>query len=394
MKGKNRLLFITLLFLAAGAGLFAAVPIQRASLGNLSAGNARLNLLAAAEAYLGTPYRYGGLDSRGLDCSGLVYMSFMDSLKIAVPRTAGGLYSWAEKIPTADMRPGDLVFFITTGPGVSHVGIYVGSGQFIHAPSEGARTGVTYSRLEESYWKRTFAGAGRALPWDDTSVFLDEQSGQVTAANVTVTQGAAAPGANSPGASTPAARVPVTPVPGSGVSGTAAAAINRQPWTQSKGFMAGIGLNASLGGFVDGTVFRGIGLQARLGYKGLFNTSLQAAVEMRPEWDRFLGIYRLPITLSLGNDTFQIFAGPAITIGEPTVDMDNQRAYYSAFSWLGEVGVSTAFKPIEIFGGGLSFFAELAWQPYFSKEKFHLGADLAANLRTSVGCRYSWLAGK
>ena len=133
---------------------------------NLSAANARLMLILAAEKYLGTPYVYGGIDSRGLDCSGLIYASFKDSLNITVPRTADGLYSWTIRIPNEEMKPGDLVFFITSGPGISHVGIFAGDGYFIHAPSDGPNTGVIYSRLTESYWNRTFAGAGRAIPWE------------------------------------------------------------------------------------------------------------------------------------------------------------------------------------------------------------------------------------
>ena len=145
---------------------YPAPPVQKTSLGAISANQARLMLILAAEKYIGTPYRYGGLDSAGLDCSGLIYASFRDALNIAVPRMASGLYDWTERITVNEMKPGDLVFFITSGAGISHVGIFAGDGYFIHAPSDGPKTGVMYSRLEESYWRRTFAGAGRALPWD------------------------------------------------------------------------------------------------------------------------------------------------------------------------------------------------------------------------------------
>ena len=141
-----------------------AVPIE---LAEISAAKARIGLIVAAEAYLGAPYRYGGIDSRGFDCSGLVYRSFMDSLKVSVPRSSNLIYTWTDKISTSEMKPGDLVFFITSGPGISHVGIYVGDRQFIHAPSRGYATGVLYSSLDEAYWRKTFAGAGRALPWDE-----------------------------------------------------------------------------------------------------------------------------------------------------------------------------------------------------------------------------------
>ena len=156
---------IAILFLVVGSShLLAAPPIE---LGEITASKARVGLIGAAEAYLGAPYRFGGIDSRGFDCSGLVYRSFMDSLKVAVPRSSNLLHTWADKISPDQMRPGDLVFFITSGPGISHVGIYVGDRQFIHAPSRGFATGVMYSCLDEAYWRKTFAGAGRALPWDE-----------------------------------------------------------------------------------------------------------------------------------------------------------------------------------------------------------------------------------
>jgi probable lipoprotein NlpC len=95
-----------------------------------------------------------------------VYLSFKEALNYSVPRSADSIFAWAEKIDTAGLQPGDLVFFVTVGSKVSHVGIYTGEGRFIHSASEGPQTGVIYSYLDESYWKRTFKGAGRALPWD------------------------------------------------------------------------------------------------------------------------------------------------------------------------------------------------------------------------------------
>ena len=164
-SSRSFFILIINLFLFSG-NLFPEIPIQEGNL-NVSATNARLELINAAESYLGTPYRYGGVDSQGLDCSGLVYISFRKAFDIVVPRSSGTLYTWTEKIPTGELQPGDLVFFITTAQIISHVGIYTGEGSFIHAPSRGNQTGVTYSSLEEEYWKRTYAGAGRALPWDE-----------------------------------------------------------------------------------------------------------------------------------------------------------------------------------------------------------------------------------
>ena len=153
-------------FILLSSIAFAEVPIDNKLLKGASAAEARLLLLETANSYLGTPYRYAGLNRKGLDCSGLVYVSFKEGLGHETPRSAGAIYAWTEKITTAELRPGDLVFFITTGPGISHVGIYMGEGMFIHSASQGPRTGVMYSYLDESYWKRTYKGAGRALPLD------------------------------------------------------------------------------------------------------------------------------------------------------------------------------------------------------------------------------------
>jgi probable lipoprotein NlpC len=126
-------------------------------------GDARAQLIRAAQRYRGVPYRYGGMDRRGLDCSGLVFLSFRDSLRVEVPRRAEDLYHWTERLGKDQIQPGDLVFFQQNGR-VFHVGIYIGEGWFFHSASNGPKTGVMYSRLDESFWFRNYAGAGRALP--------------------------------------------------------------------------------------------------------------------------------------------------------------------------------------------------------------------------------------
>jgi len=127
--------------------------------------NARCEVLSAAMKYEKTPYRYGGLTRKGLDCSGFIYVSFKDALGVSLPRTTTALYSWVEKIPDEKMQPGDLLFFKTNNTGrISHAGIYLGNGWFIHSASAGLQTGVILSSLGERYWSSTYAGAGRAFP--------------------------------------------------------------------------------------------------------------------------------------------------------------------------------------------------------------------------------------
>jgi len=126
---------------------------------------ARFRVITDAAKYLRVPYRSGGTSRAGFDCSGLVFRSFHDALGVSLPRTSDDLYSWSEKISLEEILPGDLVFFRTTSRGnISHVGIYTGEGNFIHSASQGPQTGVINSNLNESYYSRTFAGAGRAIP--------------------------------------------------------------------------------------------------------------------------------------------------------------------------------------------------------------------------------------
>ena len=158
------LTFWLLAFLFFSKEVFALEPIQERNLMGITAAEARNKLIATAESLLGTPYRHGGLDRRGLDCSGFVYLCFKEAFDVTIPRTSESIYLWTTKLNTAELQPGDLVFFAARGARISHVGIYAGEGRFIHSASEGPYTGVIFSRLSETYWRRTYSGAGRALP--------------------------------------------------------------------------------------------------------------------------------------------------------------------------------------------------------------------------------------
>lgn len=135
-----------LLALAGGCGL-----------GNTS----RLGAAAAKEArrYLGVPYRLGGIDPRGFDCSGLVYYVY-HRLGLELPRSAAQQATVGRKIRRSNLRAGDLVFFATgSGREVTHVGIYLGGRRFIHAPGQGKT--VIISKLDSEYYSRTYHSARR-----------------------------------------------------------------------------------------------------------------------------------------------------------------------------------------------------------------------------------------
>ena len=106
---------------------------------------------------VGTPYRFGGAGPRGFDCSGLVYFAY-GNVGIPVPRTAAAQRRAARPIQPRAVQPGDLVFFDTRWQ-QGHVGIYVGDGRFVHAPSSGKR--VTVARLDQGFFAGRLTHAGR-----------------------------------------------------------------------------------------------------------------------------------------------------------------------------------------------------------------------------------------
>lgn len=119
----------------------------------------RQSVLNYAAQFLGVPYVYGGSTPSGFDCSGFTSYVFKNTVG-SIPRVAQAQYDATTRVSRDDLLPGDLVFFGSSTSSISHVGIYVGSNQFIHAPSTGDV--VKYSSLTGSYATR-YQGAGRVI---------------------------------------------------------------------------------------------------------------------------------------------------------------------------------------------------------------------------------------
>ena len=119
-------------------------------------------VLMRAISLVGTPYRYGGnTPEGGFDCSGLVNYVYRDMLDLTLPRTSRALAAYqGPRIEPQQLATADLVFF-GSGGNVTHVGIYVGEGRFVHAPSTGGT--VRLDHLDGSYWRRHYSGAKRIL---------------------------------------------------------------------------------------------------------------------------------------------------------------------------------------------------------------------------------------
>jgi peptidoglycan DL-endopeptidase LytE len=118
------------------------------------------HLRQTALGYLGVPYRWGGTTMAGLDCSGLVQLVYSPYLA-NMPRTSYEQWTLGAAVDRADLEAGDLVFFNTDGSGASHVGIYIGDGEFVHSASSARR--VVIDRLDSPYYVAHYMGARRVL---------------------------------------------------------------------------------------------------------------------------------------------------------------------------------------------------------------------------------------
>ncbi|MDX1609508.1 MAG: C40 family peptidase [Halofilum sp. (in: g-proteobacteria)] len=143
--------------------LLAAVLLLGACAGMPDAGShARDPALPAeaariAQSMQGQPYRWGGEDPDGFDCSGLVHYAYQQA-GVRVPRTARQQYEAVRPLYVDQLVPGDLVFFTMPGKFLSHVGIYIGDRRFVHALNP--RNPVMVSNIDDDYWQRRLVRAG------------------------------------------------------------------------------------------------------------------------------------------------------------------------------------------------------------------------------------------
>lgn len=155
-RHATSLTLLILILLLSGCASTDKSPLTT----NLPAGNTRA--VTDALQLRGYPYVYGGESPQeGFDCSGLVVYVYQQQ-GIKLPRTARSLAQQLPAVQPEQRQPGDLLFFHTDKP-YSHVGIYIGNNDFIHAPS--SRTGqVMMSNLQQPYWRQRFIGVRRPTP--------------------------------------------------------------------------------------------------------------------------------------------------------------------------------------------------------------------------------------
>jgi cell wall-associated NlpC family hydrolase len=135
-------------------------PHQSASKSKKQSTNLKIKMGRILQEYLGRPYRGRSKTDPGLDCSLFTSEVYKKYNKTQLPRTAANQYKTGQPIETHKLKFGDLVFFITDGKKVSHVGIYVDHNEFMHASSS---NGVIISSLKNKYWSKRYLGARRVV---------------------------------------------------------------------------------------------------------------------------------------------------------------------------------------------------------------------------------------
>jgi cell wall-associated NlpC family hydrolase len=154
------------LLVVAGCG-----TVPRASEAQEDGGAA---IVRVADQLIGSPYHFGGADLEGFDCSGLAVYAH-ERIGLEIPRTAEEQKRAARPVPLDSLSPGDLVFFRIGARRVNHVGIYVGSGRFIHAPRSGGV--VSYGDLTDRYYRRHLVSAGRFWGGEAAQTYVSSPQG-------------------------------------------------------------------------------------------------------------------------------------------------------------------------------------------------------------------------
>ena len=171
---KTPIFLIVLFFMTI---LIPQVCAQGESVSPEEAAARRTKFVDYAKQCIGKPYARGAIGPNAFDCSGLVFTCSRESIGVQLPRQTKAIYAFCTIIDESEREIGDLVFFKTTGDDtVSHVGIYVGNAQFIHAASDGQNTGVILSSLRENYWKSHYFQTGRFLPASGLERMVDPKS--------------------------------------------------------------------------------------------------------------------------------------------------------------------------------------------------------------------------
>ncbi len=343
MKNFSHPLLVCLAF-------FLFITVQSSFAANISIENpekARNELISYSKQFIGVPYVYGGVTSKGMDCSGFIYTSVLGSVQLQVPRTVSDLYGFVRIIPDSQKEPGDILFFKTLGSKISHAAIYIGNNQFIHSASDGPNTGVIVSSLSQTYWNTAYAGVGQILP--PTQTFSSQNtSNTITGENSNLGQ------SNS-------------------------IAINLT-FDISTTFLwsiispEGMLLNA-----------RGGTIQAHVQYN---KWDIKPGIGIECKFDPKMNIVQIPVLFSVAMDYgFRIYAGPVFTIGNSTLPGTSKEISPSIFP--GVLGLSWEAPGWNIKIGTLNIIQDISWTVFNKTDNSALSIldSLASGLVLSTGVR-------
>ena len=314
-----------------------AAPLYAEAMSTEQAQEAREAFINYAKQFVGVPYVYGGTDRNGIDCSGLVYVSAKEAVNRGLPRSASDLYSYVRIIPDARKEPGDLLFFRTVDTRISHVAIYIGNGQFIHAISDGPNTGVILSSLSERYWKEKYCAAGQFLPPVKYAGVPEE----------------------------PVLENKTASSSGSKKSGTQK---TNSSFSGKKGGSARFldNLETDCSASLDWNFFsrssfllsiRGASMQIATRY---VSSSVWPGAGLQVKWDNSLGIVQIPITFSISSGrNLRFYAGPVITICDPVIAGSDKKILPSVFP--GILGASWQSNPLKAGKCGICFMQDISY---------------------------------
>ena len=340
---------------------------------------ARKKMIAYSKQFVGVPYMYGGTSKSGMDCSGLIFTIANDAIGVKLPRSTSALYASVRIIKDSEKEPGDLVFFKTVGAKISHVGLYMGNNQFIHAASDGPNTGVIISSLNESYWKNTYAGAGRFLPAvGEQRLALAPETGSTDSGK----QG---------GNPSPVVSDSLSP---SGTEGSAATG------SGARNFLSRVVVDGTLTG--DWTffsadrfhlLFRGVTLDAHARYSG---GTLEPGFGLSFSYDPAMKVFQIPLLFSLTvAQGIRVYAGPVFSIGnpiEPDTVSDDSPSRVRGSIFPGVLGVCLQTPSLKAGKVNLSLVQDIRYTVFNDTEDGALPFvnSLAAGLVFSTGIRVTF----
>lgn len=325
----------------------------------------RTAVVAKVKTYIGCPYKTGTTGPDTFDCSGLILSVFQDAAGIQLPRSAKAMYAAVKIVPLEEIEEGDLVFFKTTGDGsISHVGIYIGRKQFIHAASDGSNTGVIVSSLSEKYYKNCYAAVGKPL----------------TSAKKKLTQEEPQPQKNEEQDSSSYQYSSSSDAPSSSSSSS------KSSFVSDLTFDGILLCDWSLWSqYSFGPNYRGITYNTFVYYN---KNQIQPGLGTGLRWNDGSKVFMIPFYLSLRfNEYINLYGGPAMTFGNvmlPGSDIQIDNAFIS-----GVIGISLNTPSIPIGSVSVSLVQDIVYTIFGvnNGSQLDFGTSLTSGITFSTGLR-------